>query len=65
MNDQTEQAMGRIKEAAGTSRGDESLESKGKIERLVGEFKEHIHDVEDKIKGVADSVVGRAKDVTK
>ena len=65
MSDKTEQAKGRIKEAAGTVTGDESLESEGKTERLAGELKEHIHHVEDKIKDVVDSVVDRVKDVKK
>ena len=65
MSDKTEQAKGRIKEAAGTLTGDESLESEGKTERITGELKEHIHHVEDKIKDVVDSVVDRVKEVKK
>jgi len=59
MGEKTDQAKGRVKEAAGALTGDKDLESEGKADRAAGEIKEKIGDVKDKVEDVVD----KAKDV--
>jgi uncharacterized protein YjbJ (UPF0337 family) len=58
MSDKTDQAKGRIKEAAGDLTGDKDLKKEGRVERTAGEAKEKVGDavdaVKDKVKDVLD-----------
>ena len=56
MGEKTDQAKGRVKEAAGVLTGDKDLESEGKTDRLAGEVKEKVGDVEDKVEDLVDKV---------
>ena len=51
MSDKTDQAKGRVKEAAGDLTDDEDLRREGKADRLAGEVKEKLGDAVDKVKG--------------
>jgi uncharacterized protein YjbJ (UPF0337 family) len=69
MGEKTDQAKGRVKEAAGALTGDEDLEAEGKADRRAGEAKEKlghakdkITDVVDKVEEKADEIVDKAKD---
>ena len=50
MSDKTDQAKGRIKEAAGDLTGDKDLKNEGKADRIGGEIKEKVGDAIDKVK---------------
>ena len=50
MSDKTDQAKGRIKEAAGDVTGDKDLQREGKADRVAGEVKEKVGDAVDKVK---------------
>ncbi len=50
MSDKTDQAKGRIKEAAGDLKGDKDLQREGKSDRVAGEVKEKVGDAVDKVK---------------
>ena len=50
MGEKTDQATGRIKEAAGSLTGDDDLRREGKVERASGEIKEKAGDAVDKVK---------------
>jgi len=52
MSDKTDQAKGKIKEAAGDLTGDKDLEREGKADRAAGEVKEKVGDAVDKVKDV-------------
>jgi len=58
MTDKTDQAKGRVKEAAGDLTGDKDLKKEGRVERTAGETKEKVGDavdaVKDKVKDVLD-----------
>jgi uncharacterized protein YjbJ (UPF0337 family) len=56
MGEKTDQAKGRVKEAAGVLTGDKDLESEGKADRVAGEVKEKVGDVEDKVEDLVDKV---------
>ena len=43
-------AKGRVKEAAGDLTGDKDLEREGKVDQTVGNVKEKVEDVADKVK---------------
>ena len=58
MGENSDQAKGRIKEAAGALTGDKDLESEGKADRVAGEIKEKVGDVKDKVEHLVD----KAKD---
>ena len=59
MGEKTDQAKGRIKEAAGSLTDDKDLKSEGRADRLAGEAKEKIEHVKDKVEDAVD----KAKDV--
>ncbi len=59
MGEKTDQAKGRVKEAAGVLTDDTDLESEGKADRIAGETKEKIGDAKEK----AEDVVDKVKDV--
>lgn len=46
----TDDAKGRIKEAAGDLTGDEDLKQEGKVDKATGKAKEGIEKVADKVK---------------
>lgn len=50
MPDNTDDAKGRVKEAAGNVTGDEDLEREGKVDRGVGAVKDTVDTVASKIK---------------
>jgi uncharacterized protein YjbJ (UPF0337 family) len=47
-----DEAKGRIKEAAGSLTGDDSLKNEGKIDRASGTVKDKVGDAADKAKDV-------------
>ena len=50
MGEKSDQATGRIKEAAGSLTGNDDLRNEGKVERASGEVKEKAGDAVDKVK---------------
>jgi uncharacterized protein YjbJ (UPF0337 family) len=55
MPENTDDAKGRIKEAAGDLTGDKDLQREGKIDQAAGSAKEKVGDAADKVK---DAVTG-------
>jgi len=47
-----DEAKGRIKEAAGSLTGDDSLKNEGKVDRATGSVKDAVGDTADKVKDV-------------
>jgi len=58
MGEKTDEAKGRVKEAAGALTGDKDLESEGKTDRHAGEVKEKVEHAKDKV----EDVIHKAKD---
>lgn len=58
MDINSDQAKGRVKEAAGDLTGNDDLKNEGKADQAAGNVKEFAHDVADK----ADELVDKAKD---
>ena len=56
MSDKTDQAKGRVKEAAGSLTGDDDLKREGKTDRVAGETKEKLGNVKDKVEEGIDNV---------
>lgn len=52
----SDQAKGKLKEAAGILTGDEKLENEGKEDQLAGDAKSAIRDVADKFEEAVDTV---------
>lgn len=50
MGEKTDQAKGRVKEAAGDLTGDKDLKHEGKVDRAAGAVKEKVGEVADKVK---------------
>ena len=50
----TDEAKGRIKEAAGSLTGDDSLKNEGKVDRATGTVKDKVGDASDKVKDAID-----------
>ena len=50
MAGKTDQAKGRVKQAAGVLSGDKRLENEGKADRAAGKIKEKAGEVVDKVK---------------
>jgi uncharacterized protein YjbJ (UPF0337 family) len=48
----TDDAKGRIKEAAGALTGDDSLKNEGKVDQATGTVKDAVGDAADKVKDV-------------
>jgi uncharacterized protein YjbJ (UPF0337 family) len=48
----TDEAKGRVKEAAGSLTGDDSLKNEGKVDRATGDVKDKVGDAGDKVKDV-------------
>lgn len=51
MAGETDEAKGRIKEAAGALTDDEDLKNEGKIDQATGKVKDAVQKAADKIKG--------------
>jgi uncharacterized protein YjbJ (UPF0337 family) len=51
-NGTTDDAKGRVKEAAGSITGDDSLKNEGKVDRAAGSVKDKVGDAADKAKDV-------------
>ena len=47
----TDEAKGRIKEAAGDLTDDDDLKSEGKLDKAAGKVKDAVDDVKDKLTG--------------
>lgn len=56
MNMNSDQAKGKLKEAAGILTGDEKLENEGKEDQLAGDAKNFVQGAADKAEEVIDSV---------
>jgi uncharacterized protein YjbJ (UPF0337 family) len=52
MPENTDDAKGRIKEAAGDLTGDEDLQREGEIDQATGKVKEKVGDAAEKVKDV-------------
>lgn len=52
----SDQAKGKIKEAAGDLTGNEKLKNEGKADQAAGDVKEFVSDVADKVDEVVDKV---------
>jgi uncharacterized protein YjbJ (UPF0337 family) len=48
----TDDAKGRVKEAAGDLTGDKDLKREGKVDKASGKAKDAVGDAADKVKGV-------------
>jgi uncharacterized protein YjbJ (UPF0337 family) len=51
-NGKTDDAKGRVKEAAGSITGDDKLKNEGKVDRAAGSVKDKVGDAADKAKDV-------------
>ena len=56
MSDKTDQAKGRVKEAAGSLTNDSDLKREGKADRVAGETKEKLGEAKDKLEEGIDRV---------
>jgi len=56
MNMNSDQAKGKLKEAAGVLTDDEKLKKEGKRDQLVGDAKNVVQDVADKVEDVIDDI---------
>jgi uncharacterized protein YjbJ (UPF0337 family) len=52
MPENADDAKGRVKEAAGSLTGDDSLKNEGKVDQATGKVKETVGDAADKVKDV-------------
>jgi uncharacterized protein YjbJ (UPF0337 family) len=52
MSGETDEAKGRLKEAAGDLTGDKDLKNEGKVDRGTGKVKDVADSAADKVKGV-------------
>lgn len=55
MSDKSDQAKGRVKEAAGVLTGNKDLESEGKADRRKGEVEEQIDHAKESVEGAMTS----------
>jgi uncharacterized protein YjbJ (UPF0337 family) len=58
MSGKTDKVKGRIKEAAGALTGNDKLREEGKADQAVGEVKEAVQNVADKVKNAVKKVIG-------
>lgn len=56
MDINSDQAKGRIKEAAGALTDDDKLKSEGKADQAAGDAKKFVNDVADKAEEIVDKV---------
>jgi uncharacterized protein YjbJ (UPF0337 family) len=54
MEENVDEAKGRVKEAAGDLTDDDSLKSEGKVDRATASIKDKVDDVADKLKDKID-----------
>ena len=52
MGENVDEAKGRVKEAAGSLTGDDSLKREGKVDQVKSDVKEGIDKVTDKVKDI-------------
>jgi uncharacterized protein YjbJ (UPF0337 family) len=52
MPENTDDAKGRVKEAAGSLTGDDSLKNEGKVDQATGKVKDAVGGAADKVKDV-------------
>ena len=52
----TDEAKGRVKEAAGDLTGDQDLKDEGKVDRATGKVKEGVDEAKDKVEDAIDAV---------
>ena len=62
MGERTDQAKGRVKQAAGDLTDDERLRREGKADELGGKVKEFMNDVKDKAEEAVDKVKDKIDD---
>ena len=60
--DNTDDAKGRIKEAAGDLTGDDDLQEEGKVDQAAGTVKDVADSAKDKVDDAVDSVRDRVND---
>jgi uncharacterized protein YjbJ (UPF0337 family) len=58
MDINSDQAKGRVKEAAGDLTGNDKLKNEGKTDQVVGDAKKVVNDVADKAEELIDKVKG-------
>ncbi len=58
MSGKTDKVKGRIKEAAGALTGNDKLRDEGKADQAVGEVKEAVQKVADKVKDAVKKAIG-------
>jgi uncharacterized protein YjbJ (UPF0337 family) len=58
MSGQTDKLKGRIKEVAGALTGNDRLREEGKADQAVGEAKEAVQEVADKVKDAVKKTIG-------
>ena len=58
MSGKTDKVKGRIKEAAGALTGNDKLREEGRTDQAVGEVKEAVQKVADKVKDVVKKAIG-------
>ena len=56
MDINSDQAKGRVKEAAGDLTGNDELKNEGRADQAVGDAKKLVHDVADKAEELIDKV---------
>jgi uncharacterized protein YjbJ (UPF0337 family) len=56
MSGQTDQAKGRVKQAAGDLTGNDDLEREGKIDEAAGKTKEFVGDAKESVEDAVDNV---------
>jgi len=61
MSETTDQAKGRVKEAAGVLTGDDKLRREGKVDQAAGKAK----GVAEKVKDAAENAIDRVRDAIK
>jgi uncharacterized protein YjbJ (UPF0337 family) len=62
IDNELDQAKGRLKQAAGDLTGNKDLEKQGKADEAAGKAKEFIEDTKDKAEGLVDRARDRVND---
>lgn len=65
MGEHTDQAKGRVKQAAGDLTDNDDLKREGKGDELLGKAKGALDDLRDKAEDALDAVKGKVDDVRK
>jgi uncharacterized protein YjbJ (UPF0337 family) len=61
MDNDLDQAKGRVKQAAGDLTGDKDLKQEGKIDEATGKVKEVVDSAKDKVEDVVDGISDKIK----